>query len=59
MPRARPSRKSKGTWLEEYKCGCTNVTATKREALGYCPDHGEDRRRITKLLNPIEKGLAR
>jgi hypothetical protein len=53
----------KWVWLEEYeRCGCSNVTNTKAEALGYCPRHGTDRRRITKLPNdpsdPITLGLS-
>jgi hypothetical protein len=37
-------------WLEEYRnCGCSNVTEKKAEALGYCPIHGTDRQRITKV----------
>lgn len=31
-------------WLEEYKCGCSNVQRYKRELTGYCPQHGESRR---------------
>lgn len=42
--------KARDVWMEEYKsCGCSNVTATKKEAIGYCPKHANDRRRITKL----------
>jgi len=46
-------------WLEEYvRCGCSNVTRTKAEALGYCPTHGTDRRRITKVPAGMELGYA-
>ena len=50
----------KWLWLEEYQgCGCSNMTATKREALGYCPKHGTGRRRITKIPNNgMEVGFA-
>lgn len=48
-----------GIWLEEYKCGCSFVTKTKSEALGYCPTHGEDRRHLYKLTEPVAVGLAR
>jgi hypothetical protein len=42
--------KTKWVWLEEYKtCGCSNVTKSKRDAVGYCWLHGTDRRRITKV----------
>lgn len=47
-----------GVWLEEFKCGCSNVTATKKEALGYCPKHGEDKRHSYKLVEPIKIGLS-
>lgn len=34
-------------WFEEYRCGCISPTVlTKRELLGYCPQHGEDRRGV-------------
>ena len=46
-------------WLEEYvRCGCSNVTLTKREANGYCPKHGTDKRRITKVPAGMELGYA-
>ena len=54
------STRRKWVWLEEYAhCGCSNVTETKREAIGYCPKHGCDRLRITMIPNDgIELGLA-
>jgi len=34
-------------WWEEYKCGCTSETVKRKvDLLGYCPQHGEDRRHI-------------
>ena len=31
-------------WMEEYKrCHCTVVARIKRDLLGYCPRHLEDR----------------
>lgn len=48
-----------GIWLEEFKCGCSNVTATKREALGYCPIHGEDKRHSYKLVEPVKVGMPK
>lgn len=48
-----------GQWMEEYKCGCTHVTVFRNEALGYCPTHGEDRRHISKLIEPVAVGLAK
>jgi len=49
----------KWVWLEEYRtCGCSNVAATRKEALGYCPKHGTDRRRITKIPKAMGLGLG-
>jgi len=32
-------------WFEEYKCGCVSeIVRTKKELLGYCKSHGDDRR---------------
>ncbi len=40
----------RNAWLEEYRaCGCTFMARTKRELLGYCQKHGNDRRRITRM----------
>lgn len=47
-----------GTWLEEYKCGCSNVTKFKNEALKYCPRHGADKIRIYKLHEAVKVGLS-
>lgn len=34
-------------WWEEYKCGCVSETVKhKKDLLGYCKFHGDDRRRI-------------
>lgn len=34
-------------WFEEYKCGClSETTRFKKDLLGYCSQHGEDRRNI-------------
>ena len=34
-------------WWEVYKCGCTSKTVKhKKDLLGYCPSHGEDRQHI-------------
>jgi hypothetical protein len=35
-----------GFW-EEYRCGCVSETVNRRrDLMGYCPKHGEDRRRV-------------
>ena len=34
-------------WFEEYRCGCVSETAmTRKDLLGYCGKHGDDRRQI-------------
>lgn len=34
-------------WWEEYKCGCVSETVPrKKDLLGYCKHHGDDRRAI-------------
>jgi hypothetical protein len=38
-------------WIEEYRCGCSSSSDTKRELLGYCKIHGESRRKIYKVLS--------
>lgn len=47
------SEEATGVWLEEYQhCGCSTVAKTRQELLGYCEQHGNDRRRVTKLPAP-------
>lgn len=44
VPARRP--KVKG-WWEEYRCGCVSETvARKKDLLGYCGKHGENRRQV-------------
>lgn len=32
-------------WFEEYRCGCVSeITRFKKDLLGYCSRHGENRR---------------
>ncbi len=34
-------------WFEEYTCGCVSETVAKRrELLGYCAQHGADRKGV-------------
>ena len=40
-------------WIEEYSCGCSSEANLKRDLLGFCAIHGNDRRGIYKL--PIGK----
>ena len=47
-------------WLEEFtRCGCTNVVKRKKDALGYCPIHGTDRVRITKVPSGMTLGYVK
>lgn len=49
MKRSR-SVKCVGYW-EEYRCGCVSETVKrKRELVGYCPKHGDNRRHAHKEL---------
>jgi len=48
-----------GTWLEEYKCGCTSVTKSSTQALGYCPTHGADRISLLRLHEAVSVGLSK
>lgn len=52
-------KRPKFVWMEEYaNCGCTNVTVTRAEAVGYCPRHLTPKRRITKLPGTLDLGYA-
>ena len=47
-------------WLEEFKnCGCSNVVKRKKDVLGYCPVHGTDRVRLSKLPSGMTLGYVR
>ena len=35
------------SYFEDYKCGCVScIVKSKRELLGYCGVHGDDRREV-------------
>ena len=43
-------------WFEEYRCGCVSEDAPrKKDLLGYCSVHGEDRRALYKDDAPANK----
>ena len=48
----------KGKWLEEYSCGCTYVAKLKKELIGYCGLHGNNRIHIYKLSEEENCGLS-
>ncbi len=42
-------------WWEEYTCGCVSTKATsEKRLLGYCPDHGTDRRALYRGMVPAD-----
>jgi hypothetical protein len=51
-----PYYKCKG-WYEHYKCGCVSaVVKYKRQLLGYCPKHGQSRRRLYHEFAVVKHG---
>ncbi len=41
---SRDGKGADGGWYEEYRCGCVSDTVRrKRELLGYCGKHGDER----------------
>lgn len=41
------SRKTIVGWWEEYECGCVSSTERrKKDLLGYCAKHGNNRRHV-------------
>lgn len=51
-------------WWEEYECGCVSETARrKRDLLGYCKFHGDERRQCFRDFkapnNPVRDGASR
>jgi len=58
------TRKLDDGWSEVYLCGCDSPTVRrKRDLLGYCPVHGEDRQELLHNGGPgnrktLERMLA-
>lgn len=48
-------------YFEDYECGCTSeLVRYKKDLLGYCADHGSDRRNVWPHVEwPNETGQAR
>ena len=43
----KPSEMRMRGWFEEYACGCCSETVrAKKDLLGYCGKHGDDRRHL-------------
>lgn len=44
-------------WFEEYSCGCvSDIVKRKKDLIGYCGIHGNDRRRIYPVLSDKNRG---
>jgi hypothetical protein len=43
-------KSKKNEWIEEYSCGCSSSTSTRRELLGYCKKHGASRKNIYRIV---------
>ncbi len=41
--------KNKLRWMEEYRCGCSVEVDTKRDLVGYCGTHGDDRVNLYRI----------
>jgi hypothetical protein len=47
-------------WFEDYTCGCvSDIVRFKKDLLGYCGQHGTDRRQIRHVNHPAMKSAAR
>lgn len=50
MKKADETVEPRKGWFEEYRCGCVSeVVKRKRDLLGYCGKHGEDRRHVHRI----------
>lgn len=60
--RERRARQKKFVWLQEFKCGCSQMERSRQDLTGYCNKHGDDVRRTTKLpgagINEAELGFT-
>ena len=51
---------TKRRWFEEYRCGCVSeIVDRKKDLLGYCGLHGEDRRHIHPVFPAVERKKCR
>jgi hypothetical protein len=48
-------RKMKQTWIEQYKCGCSNKAPTKKDLPGYCAQHGSN---VLVTYHVTNKGIV-
>lgn len=44
-----------GQYWEEYSCGCVSPKSSKKNLLGYCSRHGNDRRALYKGDMPADE----
>jgi len=51
---------SKRGWFEEYECGCVSDTVrTRSELLGYCGQHGGDRKGVFREVPGVAVQIER
>lgn len=49
MNKRMPRRRKAALYIEGYRCGCSMGPLPRRELLGYCGKHGENRRELYKI----------
>ena len=58
-PKDEKRTEAKPGWFEEYRCGCSFMSRTKKELPGYCAKHGDSRRnKPVKLPNVDNDSLG-
>jgi len=49
------AKRKRKLWFEEYRCGCVSeYVKYKKDLLGYCATHGENRRGAYRV--PVKEG---
>lgn len=47
------------SWFETYGCGCVSGDAKrKRDLLGYCATHGDERRHVHPIVKWVPESLV-
>ena len=46
--------KYKEGWIEGYRCGCSAGAKRKKDLLGYCATHGDDRNELYRKGQKIQ-----
>ncbi len=55
VPRRGMTMGEKMIWIEGYNCGCSSDAPLKRELLGYCKHHGNERRELYHVPDAPEQ----